>query len=106
MRDLNHELDQRGGMMRAFFSVPVNPTLPSDYPTLDDEGTPYAVRNRYSVEMPPGMGDGAGYLWQLLAAGVLWRLAVYSNTFDSNGDDLDRPTMPDLRELIEYEDSH
>ena len=35
-----------------------------------------------------------GYVEQLRAAGELWRLAVYEGTFDSNGDDLDRPAFP------------
>ena len=92
--------------MRSYFSVPVNLTLPNDYPTLDNAGKPYAVRNRYSVELPPGMEEGKGYVEQLQAAGVLWNVAVYEGTFDSDGHDLDHPTLPDLRELIEYEDSH
>ena len=52
------------------------------------------------------MTDGEGYVEQLQAAGELWNVAVYEGTRDSNGDDLDRRDLPDLREIIEYEDSH
>jgi len=92
-------------MSRAFFTVPVNLTLPNGYPTLGRDGDPYALWNRYSVELPPGMEDGEGYVAQLRMAGELWNVAVYEGTIDSNGDDLERPALPDLRELIEYEDS-
>ncbi len=89
--------------MCAYFTVPVNLTLPNDYPTLDNEGNPYGIDNRYSVELPPGMGDGEGYVEQLQAAGELWNVAVYSNTYDSDGDDLERPALPDLRDEVIYE---
>ncbi len=62
--------------MRAYFTVPVNLDLPNDYPTLDDGGETYAIWNRYSVELPPEMEDGEGYIGQLQAAGELWRLAA------------------------------
>jgi hypothetical protein len=92
--------------MRAYFITPLNLTLPNDYPTRDSDGKPYAIHNRYSIELPPGMGDGAGYLQQLQAAGELWRLAVFESTRDSNGDDIDRPVLPDLRDKVEYETSY
>ena len=92
--------------MRSYFTVPVNLTLPNDYPALNDGGEPYAIWNRYSVELPPGMEDGWGYVKQLLDAGELWTLAVYENTYDSNGDDLDRPALPDMRDEVDYEDSY
>ncbi len=93
-------------MMRSFFTTPVNLDLPNDYPTTDGEGNPYGIGNRYSVELPPGMGDGEGYVEQLQAAGELWNLAVYSNTYDSDGGDLDRPELPDLRGDMDYEGLH
>jgi len=90
--------------MRAYFTVPVNLSLPNDdYPTLGIDGKPYAVHNRYSVELPPGMEEGKGYVEQLRMAGVLWQLAIYEGTYDSDGDDLERPTLPDLRDIVEYE---
>ena len=46
---------------------------------------PYAIFNRYSVELPPGMEEGEGYVRQLQTAGELWRLAVYEDTYDSKG---------------------
>ena len=92
--------------MRAHFTVPVNLDLPNDYPTLGGDGDTYAIRNRYSVELPPGMEDGEGYVEQLLNAGELWRLAAYENTYDSDGNDLDRPVLPDLRDEVDYEDCH
>ena len=93
--------------MRAYFTVPVNLDLPNDdYPTLGIDGKPYAMRNRYSDELPPGMEDGEGYVEQLWAAGVLWNVAVYENTHDSNDDDLERPVLPDLRDIVRYEGLH
>jgi hypothetical protein len=91
--------------MRAFFTCPVNLNLPSDYPTMDNAGDTYAIWNRYSVELPPGMDNGEGYVRQLQAAGELWRLATYENTHDSNGDNMDRPALPDLRDEVDYEGS-
>jgi len=49
------------------------------------------------------MTGGEGYVDQLCAAGELWRLALYESTRDSNGDDLDRPVLPDLRDAVECE---
>ena len=92
--------------MRACFTVTVNLELPNDFPSLDNEGETYAIWNRYSVELPPGMAEGEGYVEQLQAAGELWRFAVYEGTRDSNGDDLDRPALPDLRDRVDYEDSY
>lgn len=91
--------------MRAYFTVAVNLDLPNDYATLDHRGGTYAIWNRYSVELPPGMDDGEGYIQQLLGAGELWRFAIYEDTHDSNGDDLDRPALPDLRDIVDYEGS-
>jgi len=58
------------------------------------------------VELPPGMEDNEGYVEQLRAAGELWRLALYEGTTDSNGDDLDRPVLPDLRDIANHENCH
>lgn len=92
--------------MRSYFTCPVNLTLPNDYATLDNEGETYAIWNRYSVELPPGMDNGEGYVQQLLDAGELWNVAVYEDTYDSNGDDLDHPAIPDLRDIVDYEDCY
>jgi hypothetical protein len=92
-------------MMRAYFVCPVNLSLPNDYPTSGNDGKPYSIRNRYSVELPPGMEHGEGYVRQLEAAGELWRLAVYEDTCDSDGERLDRPALPDLRDVTDYEES-
>ena len=90
--------------MRAYFTVAVSLSLPNDYPTLGGDGKLYAIWNRYSVELPPGMEDAEGYVEQLRSVGELWRLAVYEDTSDSNGDELDRPALPDLRDIVDYED--
>jgi hypothetical protein len=92
--------------MRAYFTCPVNLKLPNDYPSLDNEGETYAIWNRYSVELPPGMDNGEGYVQQLQNAGELWKVAIYEDTHDSNGDDLDRPALPDLRDEVDYEDCY
>jgi hypothetical protein len=92
--------------MRAYFTAPLNLDLPNDYPTLGIDSKPYAIRNRYSVELPPDMEDGEGYIEQLRAAGELWRLALYEGTIDSDGDDLELPALPDLRDSVKYEGSH
>lgn len=97
--------DMKTVRMRAYFTVPVNLDLPNDYPALGGDGKFYAIRNRYSVELPPGMEDGEGYIQQLANAGELWRLAVYEDTYDSDGDDLERPVLPDLRDIVAYEGS-
>ena len=92
-------------MSRAYFTVPVNVSMPNDYTTLGRDGKPYAVRNRYSVELPPGMEDGEGYVEQLWTADELWNLAICEGTLDSDGNDLERPVLPDLRDNVEYEGS-
>ena len=92
--------------MRAYFTCPVDLGMPNDYPPLDDGGETYAIWNRYSVELPPGMDDGEKYLDRVLDTGELWRLAVYEDTYDSNGHNLDRPNLPDLRDMADYEDTH
>ena len=50
------------------------------------------------------LDDGDGYIRQLQSAGEVWRLAVYEGTRDCNGDELDRPAIPELRDLMEYEE--
>jgi hypothetical protein len=80
--------------MRAYFTCAVNLDLPHDRPVLGDDGRNYAVRNRYSVELPPGMDDGEGYVEQLRRAGELWRLAVYEDTYDSTGNLLTARRFP------------
>jgi len=92
--------------MRACFTVPVNLSLPNDYSVLGRDGNSYAIRNRYSVELSPGMTDGEGHVQQLRDAGELWNVAVYENTYDSNEYGLERPSMPDLRDIVEYEGAH
>lgn len=90
--------------MRAYFVCPVNLDLPNDYAVLGGNGKPYAIHNCYGVQLPPGMKEGEAYVKQLQAAGELWNVAVYENTYDSDGNDLERPSLPDLRDRVIYED--
>ena len=50
------------------------------------------------------MKEGEAYVQQLQDAGELWEVAIYEDTYDSNGDDLDRSALPDLRDIVDYED--